>query len=240
MPFWEQVKRCENCKFWRQDDPADRYGFCTWSPERGPYWWSGDYATLADKLTIFDGGTDCKAYRHDKLKPHPLDGARAYLAGANVGDWIVLRNYRIGAGYNVEGAKVLRYNRDFMWVEVAGKEEKIRLNPVKRTGERAGTLVSNPSFGVDITRNITRMVREEEHPELAVDMLRKAKVGDMIHVVGYPPFDNQRKRLRVLVAARSHLTLKLGRRRVRMHRTGDYAGIIEGEFFVLDTTGETT
>lgn len=232
MPFWEKVRRCENCRKWHQPDPSAVLGQCQHVPERSPFW-----AQPATHDTRFDEGTTCPAYEHAKDKPHPLDNARAYLATAQVGDVLHMRTYNRDVVTSYQAAEVVRHNRNFVTVRMFNAYYRIRRDPAPR--ERGGTIIGMEQWGVDTSQPIMRAGVQREHPERAEGMLRKLAKGDTIRVMGYPPLDNMRKDATVLTLTAGTLTLRIGRRKVRMHRKGPLAGITIDDVWVLDTTEES-
>lgn len=232
MPFWQPLKRCETCRFFVQDDPSNPEGYCSWEPTGGPNWLVD---LEGDSNVSYDDGEDCDAFRYDKHKPHPLDQARGYLARAQVGDTIGMRTYSIGAVSRTR-AKVMRHARTFAVVEMFNRHVRVRYEPTNR-GQRAGTVIEMEDWGVDPAATIgTPSLMRGEHPERALDMLRRVRAGDKVPLIGYPPLDNQRRTATILSYDANKLTLRIGRRKVVMYRRGALAGIIEGDVWTLDTT----
>lgn len=238
--MFQKPKRCENCRFWRQQDPSDAIGDCTWEPERAPFWYPVIRKFHHDKPpTIalpYTSGEDCEAFMYEKHKPHPLDNARALIAKAQVGDALMMRTYTMGA-INHAKAIVLRHTKNFAVVEMFNTHVRVRYDATAR-GERPGTVIEWPDWGVNTQLGImpsTQYTRTERQ-ELAGDMLRGVKIGDEVPLIGYPPMDGE-KRIGIVRAINANkLTLSIGRRKVVMYRRGAMAGIIEGDIWTLDTT----
>lgn len=231
MPFWQNVQRCQNCRFWKTSDPSSVTGECmaaVLNPRRPA--WMDDETTA---VTFWDHGTTCRAYKHDKHKPHPLDDARGRLVTVNPGDVIPMRTYNLGTISHAT-AKVLRFDKRFVTIELFNAHYRIRLDATEF--EKPGTVVGLPDWGIDLAGPIMRAPSRREEPAKAASMLHAIKTGDSVPLIGYPPFDGMRKDARVLVAAADHLTIRIGRRKAKMYRRGALAGIIEGEVWCLDTT----
>lgn len=231
MPFWEQVRRCENCRKWKQADPNDAVGTCEHVPDRAPFW---TQPTTHD--TRFDEGKQCPAYEHQKRKPHPLDHSQAYLASAQVGDVLPMRTYGISDITSYAHAEVVRHNRVFVTVRMFNASYRIRRTDCDR--QHGGTVIGMEQWGVDIAQPIKRAGVQREHPERAEGMLRGLHVGDLVPLLGYPPLDNLRRQAKVMALSAATLTLRVGRRKVRMYRKGPLAGLTIDDVWVLDTTGE--
>lgn len=234
MPFWQKIKRCENCQFFRRRDVSDTAGTCEWRPERAPGW----YGPAAHMPVTYDYGTECDAYRHlkEKDRTHPLDFARPFLATANKGDTIPMRTYDIGEVSRAT-AVVEQHGRSFVAVRFLNGLYRIRLEPTDR--EHGGTIIGMERWGVDTGGTIVRGETFTAHPDRAEPMLAKVKAGEFIPLIGYPPFDGQRRQAMVLRVQPNRLQIKLGRRKAWMHRRGELAGVIEGDVYVLDTTEDT-
>lgn len=231
MPFWQQVKRCENCAFWVSHDPADTTGRCTYfDSAKRPPWLESATAT-----TAFDEGRNCTVYRHQPDKPHPLERAEPTVALLQVGDRITLRTYERGAVSRTK-ATVLKHLPDYLAVEAFNGRHRLR----RRIAYRgyAGALVGMESWGIDLDAPIERAAPRKEHPERAVGMLSMVARGQWLPLIGYPPRDGERIKAQVIDVKPGFLTIKIGTRKARMYRKEPLAGIIEGEVFVLDTTGE--
>lgn len=231
MPFWEQCRCCRNCRFWRQRDPSDEMGHCQWVLVARPFWMDE-----MSEITKHDDGTTCRAYRHEAHKLHELDASRSYLAKAQVGDQITMRTYDIGAISRTE-AEVVKHTPRFVIVRMFNDYRRVRLEATAAR-HRAGSVVGMEDWGVDLQAPIMRGTVELQRPERAEGMLAGVKRGDRVPVMGLPPFDGQRKQLYVTSTSKNLLFLAFGRRKLRMHRAGPLAGIIEGEVWTLDTTGD--
>lgn len=240
MPFWESVRRCENCALWRQNDPSFSTGFCDWKPERRPFYISAKDGWAPPRTTSYTDGSECAAYVHVKRKPHPLDKSTAMLVKAQVGDLIPLRTWSIVDKSRSDGdisrteARVLSHSKKFVVVRAWNTTHRIRVRASVR--ERAGTVIGMEDWGLDVGRPIQKRVPRTEHPERAVGMLRKVRAGGTVPIIGYPPLDGVTRDAKVLVVAATHLVIRIGRRKVQMIRTGPQAGIIPGEVFTLNTT----
>lgn len=237
MPFWQQVQRCENCAYWKRDDPSHPEGWCKAesSLDKRPFW-----AEPRQVHTAWDDGAACNAYRHESRRPHPLDDARAFIALSEVGDIIPMRTYSRGNVSKTE-AEVLYRNNSYITVRMLNGTYRIRLNSTN--GHHAGTIIGMDEWGVDMQGEIKRHDPEALHPELAIGMVSKAKPGDHLPLIGLPPFNRMRKRAKVLGKSDKYLTIRIdrSRRKSKMHAAGPLAGIIEGEVWTLDTTiGEAT
>lgn len=232
MPFWQQCKRCENCRFWHAADPSDTEGVCRYlaSATMVPAW-----THTVEAKTRFDDGKECPVYRHQPDRPHPLERAEGIVAGLLVGDRITLRTYERGAVSREKGL-VVRHAPEFLLVDAFNTRHRLR----RRTAVRgyAGTLVGMESWGIDMDAPIEREPPPKEHPDRAAGMLAKVRKGQWLPLLGYPPFEGQRIRARVLSVHPGHIFVRIKRRKARMYRKDPLAGIIEGEAWVLDTTGE--
>lgn len=233
MPFWQQIQRCEHCAHWKQADPSDDKGVC-WgehAAKRMPFW---SYAR--ETRTKWDDGMTCQAYKHDANKTHPLDDAHAFIALAEVGDKLPMRTYSRGEPSRAALAEIVHRNSQCFTVRMFNGLYRMRLNAT--TTHKAGTLIELDDWGVDTQGEIERIAARVEHPEKAVDILKQAKVGSTIGLVGYPPFNNMRKTAKVLGISDRYVTLRIDRhrRKSRMYVSGPLAGIIEGEVWTLDTT----
>lgn len=236
MAFWEKVRRCENCRKWKQPDPSAPVGTCEHVPDRAPFW-----TQPLTHDTKWHDGMECPAYEHAKNKPHPLDNARSYLATAQVGDTLLMRTYTRGADTTFAHADVVRHNKNFVTVRMFNAFYRVRRDSATDGSARyhGGTIIGMEQWGVDTSAPITRAGVQREHPERAEGMLRNVKKGGVINVIGYPPLDNQRKEARVLTISAGTLTLRIGRRKVRMYRKGALAGCTIDDVWVLDTTEES-
>lgn len=236
MAFWERVRRCQNCRKWKSDDPSAPVGTCEHVPDRAPFW-----TQPITHDTRWDDGKECQAYEHAKNKPHPLDNARAYLATAQVGDTLLMRTYSVGVETTFAHADVVRHNRNFVTVRMFNTFYRVRRDAAQVASKwhHGGTVIGMEQWGVDTSAPITRGGVPREHPERAEGMLRSLRKGDTIRVIGYPPLDNQRKDAKVLTISAGTLTLRIGRRKVRMYRKGALAGITIDDVWVLDTTEES-
>lgn len=236
MPFWEQKKRCENCKHYREDDPSGHAGVCNWQPPTKPFWKMIPEPEIAVR---YDQGTDCETFAYDKHPAHPLDNARAYLALAQNNDVIPMRTYDRGT-IDHGTARVVHHNRMCVTVDFLNARYRIRLDPVERpTRIHGGTVIGMERWGVDLSQPIQSAATFTVHPERAEPMLRNVKVGDKLQLIGYPPFDGMRRSARVVHVRPNEVVLKLGTRSVRhshMVRKGPLAGTVMGDVWVLDTT----
>lgn len=234
MPFWQQIKRCENCQHFNRSDPSDSEGLCTWEPERKPEWMD----VMEPVPRVHTDGVFCDTYKHvpGRDQQHPLNEARAFLARANRGDTLPMRTYAIGEVDRAE-AVVESHTRNFVNVRFLNGHYRIRYDATDR--DHAGTVIGMERWGVDTAGQIKRAgATFTVHPELAEGILTKLKVNDWITLIGYPPFDGQRKQARVMRVQPNRLVLQIGRRKAYMHRRGPLAGVIDNDVFVLDTTEE--
>lgn len=229
MPFWQAIKRCQHCTFWRQIDPSAPVGTCEQQEHaKRPFW----LRTPEMLHTQWDAGDDCATYLHDAHKPHPLDKAPAYMAMVQPGDTITLRTYAIGDVSRVP-AKVLRYaGRNFAIVGAFNGEYRMRLRDAARG--RAGTLVGMEGWGVDVEARPISPEREQYDHQRMLDTL--AKLTDP----GYITLNNlldpsKRLRTRITSLTRDRVGFSIeGRNRTTM-RTGPMAGVIAGELWTVDT-----
>lgn len=232
MPFWQHVQRCEHCAFWQSTDPSNSHGVCTgeWNNARRPFW-----AEPREAVTRWDDGAACPAYKHDGHKAHPLDDARTFIALAEVGDRLPMRTYSRTDPQRAM-AEVLHRNNHFFTIRFLNAHYRLRLDGT--TTEHAGTIMGMEEWGVDLAGKIERAEARVESPELAIGILKAAKVGDKLNLIGYPPFNHVRKTATVLVKTDKFLTIRIDKRRRKnkMHASGPLAGIIEGEVWTLDTT----
>lgn len=233
MPFWEQVQRCQNCRFWRQTDPSNTEAICAVEHEmKQPFW---HMAIMP--VTRWDEGTACRVYRHDANKPHLLDDAPALLALVEVGDRLPMRTYRIG-DVDHAIAEVVHRNNTTVTVRMLNGTYRIRIRPTEH--HYGGTVMDMEEWGIDVHGSIERAATVQQQPGRANEMLFAVKVGDLLPLVGYPPFTGMRKTGRVMAISDKYLTIRIGqrRRKAKMHHKGPLAGIIEGEVWTLDTSGE--
>lgn len=234
MPFWQQVQRCENCAYWNRSDPSSPCGLCQaeWHTKGRPYW-----AEPRFMETQWDDGAACAAYRHESRRPHPLDDARAFIALSEVGDIIPMRTYSRG-NISRTNAEVLYRNNSYITVRMLNGTYRLRLNSTN--GHHAGTIIGMDEWGVDMQGEIKRHDPEAMHPERAIEIVASTKPGDHINLIGLPPFHRMRKTAKVLGKSDKYLTIRIdrSRRKSKMHASGPLAGIIEGEVWTLDTTGE--
>lgn len=232
MPFWQQVQRCEHCKFWKRDDPSSPIGTCMgqFEVKRRPFW-----VQPVEFETRWDEGTACSAYKHDRHKEHPLDGAREYLMLVEKGDMIPMRTYRLGEVDHTMAELVSR-NSKHLIVKMLNGTWRIRLDGTEQ--HKGGTVMGMEEWGIDPERKVEYVRRSLERPERAVEILAKVQPGDTINLIGYPPFNEMRMTARVLTVTDKYVTIRIRhyRRKSKMHARGVYAGIIEGELFTLDTT----
>ena len=238
MPFWQYVQRCENCKFWHRNDPSDYTGVCRAEVEADlklPFWREPE---PGGALTVWDQGTACPAYKHERDKPHILDDARAFLALVEEGDRIPMRTYSRGEPQRAM-AEVMRRNNRFITIRFLNAHYRMRLNATLHA--HAGTIMGMEEWGVDVYGRIERAEARTEHPERAVEIIKAAHVGSIVELIGYPPFHRMRKTAKVLGKTDQYLTIRIDRhrRKMKMHAAGPLAGIIEGEVWTLDTTGDT-
>lgn len=224
-------QKCANCRFYRQHDPDDEDGECTWQPVRAPFWFAPPRSPL---FLTPDSGTDCEAHMYDKHRPHPLDQARAFLAQRQVGDLIGMRTYGRGS-ISRQSAKVLRHTKNFVVIELFNRHVRVRYDDTTR-GERGGTVMELPDWGVDFHAQVVPATARAEHPERALNLLRGIKVGDEVPLIGYPPMDGMRRMARVTQVYANKLKIRIGKRKALMYRRGTLAGIIEGDVWTLDTT----
>lgn len=235
MPFWQHVQRCENCAYWKQTDPSNHHGTCQaeWSEPKRPFW-----AEPREAVTSWDDGPSCAAYRHEKDKPHMLDDARAFLALVEEGDRIPMRTYSRGEPQRAT-AEVMRRNNRFITIRFLNAHYRMRLNATLHA--HAGTIMGMEEWGVDVYGRIEHAEARTEHPERAIEIIKAAEVGSILELIGYPPFHRMRKTAKVLTKTDKYLTIRIDRhrRKMKMHAAGPLAGIIEGEVWTLDTTGDT-
>lgn len=237
MPFWQQVQRCENCRFWRARDPNDSHGYC----DAEAFMELPEWASAQQGVTHFDDGQKCPAYKHDAHKSHPLDRARGVAVAAQIGDKIPMRTYERGKPVSRTSAEVLHHSKHYVTVSMLNGRYRIRLDGAEARGHRPCTVVGMEAWGVDPDGETIRRATRTEHPERAEQMLKRLKPGDSVPVIGYPPFDGITRRL-TIVRQRStgdFVVRMNSKRTARMYRKGPLAGIIEGEVFCLDTTGES-
>ena len=233
MPFWENVRRCENCALWRQNDPSNALGFCDWKPQRPPFYISAKAGWAPPRTTSHFDGEQCPAYVHVKRRPHPLDLSTAILVKAQVGDTLTLRTWWVGDISRID-AQVLSHSKKFIVIRAWNTTHRLRKRASVR--ERAGTVIGMEDWGLDVHRPIQKRVPRTERPERAAGMLRKVKAGGTVPIIGYPPLDGITRDAKVLVVAATHLVVRIGRRKAKMIRIGPQAGIIPGEVFTLNTT----
>lgn len=163
-----------------------------------------------------------------------LEGAAAVMLTVQAGDWVPVRTYG-DEGVGREMAYVARIGRRFAMVELFNATYRMRLRDSPRLGP-AGMIMGLESWGLDMERTIERAGVRKEHPERAGWMLRGVKPGYFLPLIGYPPMDGHKLDAFVTAVTPQYVTLRVGRRKAKMHRTGPLAGIIEGEVYVLDTT----
>lgn len=234
MPFWQRVKRCENCKHWQRADPSDVTAEChAPTPARLPFW----QRLLPAQTTGKDDGKDCDAYSHIRQRAHPLDHAGELVIRAQVGDRIPMRTYGPGHVSHTE-ARVIRHTLGACIVEMHNTPHRIRYRAAQ--GHRPGTVIGLERWGVDMNGRVIRATVKREDMTRAKGMLAGVKVGDTIRLLGYPPFDGMTKDVRVSVVEKTRIAVRLGRGKQWMHRTGPHAGLlINNPLWVLDTTEVT-
>lgn len=226
------MKRCETCIHWKDADPSHALGLCQKRDLKLPVWAKVE----GSPITHYLDGRDCKTFDNTKRKPHLLDATTKTLMAAKKGDHLTMRTLNRGGERDYRQALVLGAGRIFVDIELFNARHRLRIH--RTAAGLAGTAASLPGWGVDPSKPLDRGNKRTERPERAVEMLTGLKRGDRIPVIGYPPLDSVRKQARVMVVGRQKLTLRLGRRKVWMYRTGPMAGIIENDIFVLDTTEE--
>jgi hypothetical protein len=212
------------------------YGKCTAEEHvKLPEW-----ATPQLGITSYTDGKTCPTYTHDAHPPHLLDKAIAIITDVDVGDRITLRTYERGKSIAREQAEVLRITPTTMVVRFLNATHRIRIHGTQRSGHHPGTVIDMDSWGIDPEAPIVRKAERTEHPERAPEMLKGIKVGDEVPLIGYPPFDGMRKRVKVIrMRQNGDLVVRMNSKRTaRMHRKGPLAGVIDGEVFCLDTTEE--
>lgn len=234
MPFWQHVQRCEHCKFWQRNDPSSPEGVCSaeWAMKHRPFW-----AEPRQLATRWDEGTACTAYKHDSHKPHPLDRAREYLLTVDKGDKLPMRSYRVGEVDHATAVVVSRNQRHLI-VQLFNGTHRLRIDATDN--HRGGTIMGMEEWGIDTEQPIEHVRLPTEHPERAAEQVAAMKPGDTIHLIGYPPFRHVRKTAKVHAVTDKYVTIRIDRyrRKSKMHAAGPLVGIIEGELFALDTTGE--
>lgn len=233
MPFWQAIKSCAHCRFFRREDPSEDGGYCTWRAAKPPFWIGHTHADHDHSVMDCDG-KDCQAYDHlpDKDRPHPLDKAAWYMTDVQAGDTITVRTYSVGAVTYI-AARVKSYHRGFAVIEMMNRSYRMRLKDSKRG--RAGTIIDLPDWGLDVEAPVQRKDREQYAMEKALALLANVKAGDVITLVDVLN-GNQYRGERVTAVSKARISLTIDGRRRWMHREGPLAGVIEGELWVLELT----
>lgn len=237
MPFWQAVKRCENCRFWREQSPGSPIGSCD-QPEHvvQPFWKLSlprNASNYFHHATGFDQGSDCDAYEHDAHKPHALDKTGEFMAPVLVGDKIPMRTYERKGFSSHLNAEVLAFGRGWAKIRMLNRDYRMRTVDTKRG--RAGTVVGLPSWGLDTQGKVVRNAVAPDHPERAENLLLVVAPKMRLRLRGLPPFDGMTRTVQVHAVSPDWIRFRLDGIKRRMHRRGPLAGVIDGELWYLDT-----